>query len=1319
MAEILRFPPKSPAESKPAAPPDAEARRQALDIRRSFIVEAPAGSGKTGLLIQRLLKLLADDSVEQPEQVLAITFTNKATAEMRDRVLAHLTAAQSEIAAQSTEASEPEVLDQLAAAASEPSPAENDFQAETRELARAVLARDRQLDWNLLDHPHRLNIRTIDSVCAQIARTLPVLSGSGGRLTPATDAEPLHREAARRTLLLLGTGDAAFDTALRNLLLHRDGNLAECESLLANMLSLRDQWGDLVPLTHLQLDEAWLDANVLPRLELALDHAIRSTLTPLAQIFPADLLADLTGLAADLAPAAPYDPEVPSPIALCANLRTPPEPIAAALDHWLSLLHLLTTSSGELRKERGINSRNLKFDYNRKHSNHTRLVNLLDTLRDRDDLLLAFEKVRALPPAHYPADQWAVAKSLFRVLSRALIELQLVFAARNQCDFTELSLLARHALAADSGPEDLAAALGARLQHLLVDEMQDTSTTQYELIELLTKSWDSYGQTVFLVGDPRQSIYLFRQARVERFIRAMHTERLGDLPLTRLRLTANFRSQSRLVDDFNQNFTLIFPPESTLPYTPADPTLPASPHASATVWHANPISISPDDATTDLLTPVQYKRQRAHRDALEIRGIAREWLSKPLPPGRTEPWQIAVLVRSRNHLNEIVAALKQEDAIPFRAVEIESLGQRQEVLDLTALTRALLHPADRTAALAVLRAPWCGLSLADLHTLTGCDDPSLQSHSIQSLMAERGHLLPDDSCQRLARVWNVLQSAASQRARLTPAQLVERAWRTLGGDVFLSGEKTSNAFKLFELLDKLNLQLKDNSTASLFDPTLLQTHLDRLFAEPDSIPPGQPFVELLTIHKAKGLEWDVVLVPALERQPATDRSRLLTWSELEPPDSSADRAAHLMLAPIAGRGAPSKALNNWLNGIHRDREAAERQRLFYVACTRARQELHLFAAPTVSSNGEIHPHTASLLQGAWPAAKPHFAAAERAIDHENPSSESAVHPSSRPEALAAPSRNPSSRPEAAHFAAVMEGPPHFSPHATEPETFELDLAASAAPSHSNLQRLPLTFDPTARYAAARAHKLPYGDPDNDDASSHASFSRPEGSFAARSFGNVVHAALETIATRIATGSSLEALLSEIPTWTPRFAALLRTDGLPHTTINRLAREVRAAMENALRDPDGLWLLTPNSCAASELSLTAWPAPTPTPEPGPEAQANPTSPTSAPASVRPVSIRPVSIRIDRIFRAGPEPHSPGEDFLWIVDYKTTAPHSSASLEDFLVHQRATYAPQLETYARILTQLPHPPDRPAPKEVRLALYYPTLPHLLWWPLANSSA
>ncbi len=1270
MAELLRF----PGNAQPLPPPDAEARREALDIHRSFIVEAPAGSGKTGLLIQRLLKLLADDSVEQPEQVLAITFTNKATAELRDRVLAHLTAAAE------TEAAKPKVLTQLAAAAEEPPPASTDFQSETLALAHSVLARDRQIGWNLLDQPHRLNIRTIDSVCAEIARTLPVLSGSGGRLTPTTDADPLHREAARRTLLLLGSGDSDLDTALRDLLLHRDGNLADCESLLANMLSLRDQWGNLIPLARPHLDDAWLDANVLPRLELALDQAIRADLTTLAQAFPANLLADLTNLAADLAPAAPYDPELPSPIALCANLRTPPEALAEHLDHWLSLIHLLIVGDGGWRKERGITGKNLKFGYNRKHSNHTRLVSLIDALRDRDDLLRTFEKIRSLPPAHYPADQWTVAKSLFRVLSRALVELQFVFAARNQCDFTELSLLARHALAADSGPEDLASALGARLQHLLVDEMQDTSTSQYTLIELLTASWDGYSQTVFLVGDPRQSIYLFRQARVERFLRALHSQHLGDLPLTRLCLTANFRSQSALVEEFNQNFSLMFPPKDDLPYTSADPTLPASPHAHATVWHANPIASIPDDAATAPLTLAQLKQQQSRRDALEVRSIARVWLTKPLPAGRTKPWQLAVLVSNRKHLNEIVAALKQQDdlgLIPFRAVEIEALSDRQEILDLTALTRALLHPADRVAALAVLRAPWCGLSLADLHTLTGADDPTLQSHSIHSLIENRAHLLPDDSRQRLQRVGKVLADATAQRTRLTPAQFVERAWRSLGGDVFLNRTQLNNTIIFFQLLDKLQLQEKDSSSINLLDPTLLQAHLQKLYAEPDPIPPGTPFVELLTIHKAKGLEWDVVVVPALERGPGRSPTRLLTWSEidtaLQPATSEGqpnDRPAHIMLAPIAGRGEPSKALNNWLNAIHSAREAAERKRLFYVACTRAREELHLFAAPTVSAKGQIVPRYNSLLNAAWPAAQPHFAAAET-----DPSQE-----------------NPSSRPE--HSAVVA--PPHLSPNAMEPLPLTLDLAASAA---FTLERLPLAFDPDERIAAARAQRLPSGDPDSGPASNHAPFSRPEGSFAARSFGNVVHAALESCATRIATGHSPAALLAELPTWPPRLAALLRADGLPHATVNRLALEAQATLENTLRDPDGLWLLAPNACASSELALTAWPTPQ--------------------TANGQAAIHPISIRIDRIFRAGADPRAPGEDVLWIVDYKTSTPHSSASLDDFLAHQRATYAPQLETYARILTQLPHPPDLPAPKKVRLALYYPALPRLDWWPLAMPSA
>ena len=1225
-AQPLTAPAQSPES---AVPSDAEARAQALDIRRSFVVEAPAGSGKTGLLIQRFLKLLAGESVTSPEQVLAMTFTIKATAELRDRILAQV----------------------HAAAAG--TPVHSAFDRQTRALAEAVLARDRLLGWNLRDHPRLLNIRTIGSVCADIAARLPVLSGSGGRLAPIDNPEPLYREAARRTLLLLGSAapnsNPVFDQALRDLLLHRDGDLANCESLIANMLSLRDQWGSLIPRTPAQLTDAWLDAYVLPSLKLALDRAICAALTQLPQLFPSDALADLAALAAELGECAGYNGAA-SQIAVCAGHSQSPDAVAAHLDHWLALIHLLVTPSGKVWRK-GLYPKTLGFDCQPHHK--AQLKSLIERINHRGDILEALCRVRALPPANYPADQWTVAKSLFRVLSRALVELQIVFSRRGECDFTEPTLLARTALTADSGPEDLAIALGANLQHLLIDEMQDTSSIQYEIVELLTQSWDGHSQTVFLVGDPKQSIYLFRQARVERFIRVLQTQRLGDLPLTTLRLTTNFRSQRALVDQFNLDFSRILSDASphSVPYTHADAVLPPSAYSAGLRWHTHLLPQAPSSNFTSSIgisASSSVRRQQARRDAREIRSIAEQWLDKPLPEdrrrladGQPEPWRIAVLVSNRAHLDEIVVALKSAEdhtrTIPFRAIEIDALNQRQEVLDLAALTRALLHPADRVAWLAILRAPWCGLSLADLLALTGADDSVLKHDSISRLIAERGHLLSEPARLRLASVHSTLQAAVAQRTHLTLAQLVERTWRSLGGDAWLSEPERINARRFLELLDTLD------EPGGRVDPSLFEERLRKLYAESAPIPPGTAYVELLTIHKAKGLEWDVVIVPELEGRPAVNRNNMLAWEEIDPGENSDsdDRAAHVMLAPISGKGKESHALHRWVKGLHRAREAAERKRLFYVACTRAREELHLFAAPATKVNGEASVPPDSLLYAAWPAAKLHF-----------------------PSHIALQPAMPSVAPEPAVF----------------------DIAAAAAPAPT-LQRLPSAFDPTARFAAARDRKLSYGDQGNAASPNPTPFARPEGSFAARSFGNVVHACLEILSSRIAARHTPEGLLAELPTWVPRITAMLRADGLPRVTVDRLARETLASLKNVLRDPDGLWLLAPHPAAASELAITAWPE----------------SPNTGSL--------PVSVRVDRVFRAGPEPRAPGEDFLWIIDYKA-AGHSGSSSDEFLAAQLATYGPQLETYARILA----PIRSKSPGQLRLALYFPTLPRLIWWKAAT---
>ena len=155
---------------------DRLSRERAL-LLDSFIVEAPAGAGKTELLTQRYLRLLA--VVDQPEEIVAITFTNKAAAEMRNRILESL---------------------ELAAAGVPPESAHKRI---TFVLAQAALVAGAERGWQLLDHPVRLSILTIDSLCASLARQMPILSRFGAQPKISDDPAPHYDEAARRTLSLL------------------------------------------------------------------------------------------------------------------------------------------------------------------------------------------------------------------------------------------------------------------------------------------------------------------------------------------------------------------------------------------------------------------------------------------------------------------------------------------------------------------------------------------------------------------------------------------------------------------------------------------------------------------------------------------------------------------------------------------------------------------------------------------------------------------------------------------------------------------------------------------------------------------------------------------------------------------------------------------------------------------------------------------------------------------------------------------------------------------------------------------------------------
>ncbi|HZL29161.1 MAG TPA: UvrD-helicase domain-containing protein [Acidobacteriaceae bacterium] len=1198
MSKVLRFPSAAPAN-------DAAAREAALDIRQSCIVEAPAGSGKTGLLMQRYLKLLAQGDVAKPEEVLAITFTNKATAELHERVFAQLVAAQNS------------------------APPTDDFELQTRTLAEAVLARDAALNWHILDHPQSLNIRTIDSVCAEIASSLPLLSGSGGSGRPTTDAGPLYRLAAERTLFQLGGTDTALHNALRNVLLRRDASLTEVQSLLADMLQQRDQWADFLPLGPDALDEEALDRVVRAKLERTLETIVCSALTRAANAMPAGMLHQLAELAAQLGLNPGYN-GADSPIAFCADRRTPPEDKADHLDHWQALISLLLTKEGDWRKSFSVN--HIKFEMSK--SEKVLLQNLIDAHKS-DELCDALCAVRNLPDARYPDDQWAVAKALFHVLRRALAELKLIFAESNGCDFIEIALAARQALNSEGASDDaidLALSAGGKLRHLLVDEMQDTSATQYDLIHQLTRSWDGATQTLFLVGDPKQSIYLFRQARVERFLRTMHEARFGDIRLQALRLTSNFRSQASLVHAFNATFERIFPPpdavqsnSSDVPFVAAVPNRLPSPTDDIT-WHTAVLG----EEELDVPRTKDDRRDHDQQQARNIRSIIEHWLATPLPADREKPWRIAVLARARKHLDAVVTEFKRDygsGPLRYRAVDIDPLSERPEIFDVLALTRTLLHPADRPAWLAVLHAPWCGLSLADLLALTDEGPTADPCATVASLVVTRTQHLSAEGQQLLARAWPVLQTAVSTLGHAPFATQIERTWRSLGGDAPLTPEERNNVMRFLAALRDVHSDL------GYLDFSTLTARLDRLYAEPIS---GPCSVELLTIHKAKGLEWDIVLVPSLERRGGSSSGDLLNWLEVDSP--SADTSG-VVLAPIASKGSDNDRLNRWLNAAREARENSERKRLFYVLGTRAREELHLFAACARKTDGSLAaPQHGSLLKAVWPAAAEAFA--------------------------------PLQAPPATSLAHTFQ-----QSLIDDHEPLALAAAAETAPDKPpNIHRLPLSFNPDSRFETAAANRLPYTPA---AALRHGpTFERPEGSYAVRAFGNVVHRYLQVLSARLEQNPDATALQQELPTWLPRLTASLRSEGLAPATLDRLAQRSLQALQRAIADETGLWILRPHATSHSEQALRT---------------------TSADAG---------ELRIDRVFLAGPTPLSEGASHLWIVDFKTTE-QGSRSPELFVQQEKAKYAAQLENYAGAQIAL-----QGATTPVIQGLYYPLIPSLICW-------
>ncbi|MEP6941823.1 MAG: UvrD-helicase domain-containing protein [Betaproteobacteria bacterium] len=880
---------------------DAAARAAALDPARSFIVQAPAGSGKTGLLIQRYLALLA--GVAQPEAIVAMTFTRKAVAEIRERII--------------------EALD---SASGDKEPADA-YEAVTWRLARRALQRDAELGWNLRAHPARLRVLTIDALATALMRQAPLATRQGAEPRLVEQAEWLHRRAAEEALHEAAADDAAWATMLARL----DNDAARGVSLLAGMLGKREQW-----LRELLA----IEGGHRPALERAIAAEVERELDALRRVFPRDeivaLLEHAAFAAENLAIAEPGHP-----LSLVVATNALPASTLDALPQWRALGNWLLTKGDPVFVTRPDVRRGFppaKGALAAHRDTHKRgMQDLLARLAATPRLATALHVARLLPDAAYDDADWAFVAALLEILPLTAARLEVVFAAQRAIDFSQATMVALRALAHDDAPSDLLLSVDMRISHVLVDEFQDTSVTQGDLIRSLTAGWTAGdGRTLFLVGDPMQSIYGFRQADVALFVDAQRERRFGGIALEPLTLASNFRSRPPLVAWVNDVFAEVFPA--------ADVDAPRV--VTFTAAQATRVG------TTDARAPVTMD---VHHDAVgEAEDVIRN-VQIALDDGMQ---QIAILARKRIDLTTLLPAMRSR-GIAYTAVGLDRLLERPAMLDLLSLTHALLQPADTLAWLSLLRAPWCGLTLADLFAVKAAA-PSAAA-LFERAPRDAGIVgVSGEGQARLQRLVDALTPAWAQRGRVAPAPWIRAAWLALGGPACVAEPiDLAAAERYFALL------AEHSSGADVADWHGFIDALTETTVEPDENQSGSARVQVMTLHRAKGLEFDVVLMPALARSSRPADAQLLMWRR---------RPHGLLVAPLKARTPASsdEALYAYLTRLAAADEKAELVRLLYVGCTRARERLHLSAvlATAPSGPGDVRwraPGRGTSLARLWPA----------------------------------------------------------------------------------------------------------------------------------------------------------------------------------------------------------------------------------------------------------------------------------------------------------------------------------------------------------------
>ena len=837
-------------------PSDHQVRKKALG-QGSFIVQAPAGSGKTSLLVKRFLNRLLE--VKSPKEVLALTFTNKAAAEMAQRL---------------KEALEGKSKD-------------NEIKKIVEKISKHALKN--KWDEGYID---TLMVMTIDKLALRLIKQTPILSSSGVNFLTDEDPDDLYRETIRETITSNAENHLLFK--------YFDYDYHKLTEQLLALISKRDQWLPIVS-GLLRSDDKNIEEIYGTYYTNELNIWVEEKIKP---NFTNEDLKELEIIVSYLADNKNIDRK--------DKLRS-----SINYEFWFYIRDLILTKSGKQIRKKIDTSSGFPATNEGKEIKE-RLLKLIELKINKFNILIDFFNVTYHKNI---VDIYPLITPFCLLLIDMVTRLNEKFKERRIIDFTQIMGNAVEALR----DTHLPLILDQNISHILVDEFQDTNESQLIFIELLTQNFaGNPDKSFFAVGDPMQSIYRFRKAEVEIFSRVQKSG-ISDLKLTSLFLKVNFRSNKNIIDWLNNSFSKAFPliddsDEGSVPYSSCE---------------SSNNNLEGGMELIALTCDTKSKTAQYEAEALYVLNLIKD-TRKSNPDA-----SIAVLTRSKAHLNELITLINKKDtSIPIDAIEMSKILSNQTFQDILCLTKALFDFSDRTNWIAALKSPWCGLSINDLVLLFEKDHKSLVWELINNI--DNTSRLDKNSARRLRSFVEVIRENIQYRGRISHRYFVEGIWRQLNGEESMVDSNDIQNIDLFlELLEEASEILS-------IDFIKLERLIENKFISKTSIQKNS--IKFLTIQRSKGLEFDHVIIPNLNKRTRNEESDLVLY----------DKSTLSIKNP-----GNDKNLHSYHAYKERKRLDNEKIRLLYVAMTRAKNKCYLIG--TVKKEGDlVIPNSGTFMNILWP-----------------------------------------------------------------------------------------------------------------------------------------------------------------------------------------------------------------------------------------------------------------------------------------------------------------------------------------------------------------